>query len=256
MPPISVVIITYNEERNIERCLRAVEGIADEIIVLDSLSTDITSQICRGFGATVIEQPFLGYVAQKNKAVEHASYDHILSLDADEVLSEELRRSILAIKNNWQHDGYCFNRLTNYCGSWIRHCSWYPDRKLRLFDRRTGKWCGDTIHERYLLDNGAKPRHLTGDLLHYSYDSIDQHIEQIRKFTTIMADVQWRKGNKPGVAKLLLNPLWCFFRQYFVRLGFLDGYHGLVVCILSAVANFIKYAKTRELFSSKGLPDA
>lgn len=252
MQPISVVIITYNEEHNIKRCLQAVDGIADEIVVLDSCSTDRTVEICRSFGAVVIEQPFLGYVEQKNRALEHATYPHVLSLDADEVLSDELRRSIIEVKNNWQFDGYCFNRLTNYCGTWVRHSGWYPDRKLRLFDKRAGQWCGDTIHERFQLTNGGTPHHIAGDLLHYSYNSIDQHIEQIRKFTTIMAEVQYRKGKRPPIAKLIGNPLWCFINQYFLRRGFLDGFHGLVISVLSAAANFIKYAKTRELFRLQG----
>ena len=253
MLPLSVVIITFNEERNIERCLAAVQGIADEVVVLDSCSTDRTVEICRSFGATVIEQPFLGYVDQKNRALEFACHNHVLSLDADEVLSDELRQSILAVKGNWQHDGYCFNRLTNYCGSWVRHSGWYPDRKLRLFDRRAGKWCGDTIHERYLLDDGSQPHLIAGDLLHYSYDTIDQHLDQIKKFTTIMAQVQFQKGKRPGLVKLIFNPLWCFIRQYFIRLGFLDGFHGLVICVLSACANFVKYSKTRDLFRNQHL---
>ena len=252
MIPISIVIITYNEEKNIERCLRSVLDVADEIVVLDSLSTDRTKEICQQFNVTFIEQPFLGYVEQKNKALEFATYPHVLSLDADEALSDELKTSILEIKKNWQHDGYCFNRLTNYCGTWVRHCGWYPDRKLRLFDKRKGTWAGTMIHERYqLLDNSA-PQHISGDLLHYSYYTIDQHIEQIRKFTTTMAQVQFQKSKRPGLGKLVLNPLWCFIRQYFIRLGFLDGYHGLVICCLSACANFIKYAKTRELLSRQG----
>jgi len=254
MPPISVVIITFNEEHNIERCLRSVQGIADEIVVLDSLSTDRTAEICRSFGATVIEQPFLGYVEQKNKALEFATHPHILSLDADEVLSDELKVSILEIKKNWQYDGYSFNRLTNYCGTWVKHCNWYPDRKLRLFDKRKGKWSGDTIHERYLMNDGSAPQHISGDLLHYSYDTIDQHLDQIKKFTTIMAQVQFKNGKRPGLSKLVLNPLWCFFRQYIIRIGFLDGYHGLVICVLSACANFVKYSKTRELFANQEPP--
>jgi len=255
MPPISVVIITFNEEKNIERCLRAVQGIADEIIVLDSLSTDRTKEICQQFEVTFIEQPFLGYVEQKNKALEYTTFPHILSLDADEVLSDELKESILNIKNNWLFDGYCLNRLTNYCGSWVYHCGWYPDQKLRLFDKRKGKWQGNTIHERYLLNDNSAPQHISGDLLHYSYYSIDQHIDQIKKFTTMMAQVQFQKGKKPGWGKIILNPLWCFIRQYFIRLGFLDGYHGLVICTLSACANFIKYAKTRDLFSAQSTPE-
>ncbi len=251
MVPISVVIITFNEEKNIERCLRAIADVADEIIILDSLSTDRTREICSKFKVTFIEQPFLGYVEQKNKALEYATYPHVLSLDADEVLSDELKKSILEVKNNWQHDGYSFNRLTNYCGTWVRHCGWYPDRKLRLFDKRKGAWTGNTIHERYLLNDSREPKHIAGDLLHYSYYTIDQHLDQIKKFTTMMAQVQFDKGRRPGFMKLVLNPLWCFIRQYIIRLGFLDGYHGLVICILSAVANFIKYAKTRDMFSAR-----
>ena len=251
MVPISVVIITFNEEKNIERCLRAIADVADEIIVLDSLSTDRTREICKQYKVTFIEQPFLGYVEQKNKALEYATYPHVLSLDADEVLSDELKKSIIEVKNNWQHNGYSFNRLTNYCGTWVRHCGWYPDRKLRLFDKRKGAWAGNTIHERYLLNNNSEPKHIAGDLLHYSYYTIDQHLDQIKKFTTMMAQVQFEKGKRPGFMKLVLNPLWCFIRQYIVRLGFLDGYHGLVICALSAVANFVKYAKTRDLFSDR-----
>lgn len=249
MTPVSVVIITFNEENNIERCLDSVQGIADEIIVLDSLSTDRTREICQQFKVTFIEHPFLGHVEQKNRALEYATYPHVLSLDADEALSGELKESIRAVKENWHHDGYSFNRLTNYCGTWVRHCGWYPDRKLRLFDKRKGAWVGDNPHDRYQLDGNTAPRHISGDLLHYSYYSIDQHIDQIKKFTTIMAQVQFRKGKCPGLWRLVLNPLWCFIRQYVVRLGFLDGYHGLIICSLSACANFIKYAKTRELFS-------
>jgi glycosyltransferase involved in cell wall biosynthesis len=248
MTPLSVVIITFNEEKNIERCLRSVQGVADEIIVLDSLSTDRTEEICRRFKVTFISQPFLGYVEQKNKALEFASHPHVLALDADEALSDELCAAILDIKNDWRHDSYCFNRLTNYCGSWVRHCGWYPDRKLRLFDKRRGKWAGSNPHDRFIMDDRATPQHLRGDLLHYSYYSIGQHLAQIEKFTTIMALEQFHKGKYPGLAKLVLNPLWCFIRQYIVRLGFLDGYHGLVICCLSACANFVKYAKTRELF--------
>jgi glycosyltransferase involved in cell wall biosynthesis len=255
MIPISVVIITFNEEKNIERCLRSVQGVADEIIVLDSLSTDRTREICQQFKAKFFEQPFLGYVEQKNMALEFAANPHVLSLDADEVLSDGLRKSILEVKGNWQHDGYCFNRLTNYCGAWVHHCGWYPDRKLRLFDKRKGTWAGDTIHERYQLNDNSTPQLISGDLLHYSYYTIDQHIDQIKKFTTMMAQVQFQKGKRPGFWKLVLNPLWCFIRQYFVRFGFLDGYHGLVICSLSSCANFIKYAKTRELFSGQGRPN-
>ena len=251
MISLSVVIITFNEENNIERCLRSVQGVADEIIVLDSLSTDRTKEICRQFKVTFIEQPFLGYVEQKNRALEYATHPHVLSLDADEALSDELRKSILEVKNMWQDDGYTFNRLTNYCGSWVRHCGWYPDRKLRLFDKRKGSWVGDNPHDRYMLHNSPKPQHIKGDLLHYSYYSISQHLDQIQKFTSIMAQAQFQKEKCPTLLKTIVNPLWCFVRQYLAQGGFLDGYHGLIICTLSACANFVKYTKTRELFLSQ-----
>lgn len=252
MTPLSVVIITFNEEKNIERCICSVRDIADEIIVLDSLSSDRTKDICLKYNVIFHEQPFLGYVEQKKRALELASYPHVLSLDADEALSDELKASVLEIKNNWQHDGYCFSRLTNYCGSWIYHCGWFPDRKLRLFDKRKGAWTGDSIHERFKLYDGSAPVYIPGNLHHYSYYSIDQHVDQIMKFTAIMAQVQYRKNKYPGFLKLVASPTWCFIRQYFVRLGFLDGFHGLVVCSLSACSSFIKYSKTRELFSNQG----
>ena len=156
MTPISVVIITFNEEKNIGRCLESVKNIADEIVVLDSFSTDKTEEICLQHGASFFQHPFDGHIEQKNRAITYATYPHILSLDADEVLSPELEQSIKAVKENWQADGYYFNRLTNYCGKWIRHCGWYPDRKLRLWDSRKGKWGGVNPHDKYMLEPNAK----------------------------------------------------------------------------------------------------
>jgi len=226
--------------------------VADEIVVLDSLSTDRTKEICHRFKVIFIEQPFLGYVDQKNKALEFASYPHVLSLDADEALSDELAKSILEVKNNWNYDGYCFNRITNYCGTWINHCGWYPDRKLRLFDKRKGTWSGKIVHENYVLNDNSAPEFISGDLLHYSFNSITQHVDKIKDFSSLGAKVQFQKGKCPGLWKLILNPLWCFIHRYFVKLGFLDGYNGLVICCLSAFANFIKYSMTRELFIACG----
>jgi len=140
MPKLSVVIITLNEEKNIGRCLESVKDIADEIVIVDSFSTDRTEEICLRYNARFIKHEFVGHIEQKNWAIEQASYLHVLSLDADEELSERLKKSILEVKGNWKHDGYYFNRLTNYCGKWIRHTSWYPARKLRLWDRSKGKW--------------------------------------------------------------------------------------------------------------------
>jgi glycosyltransferase involved in cell wall biosynthesis len=245
---ISCVIITKNEERNIERCIKSVREIADDIVVIDSLSTDKTKEICLSLNVRFIEQPFLGYIEQKNKALEHSLYPYVLSLDADEALSEELLVSIKQVKKHWQTDGYFFNRRTNYCGKWIRHCGWYPDQKLRLFDKRKGQWEGKNPHDKYTLFSGASQSFLKGDILHYSYYSIDQHIDQIKKFTNIMAQESFKNGKKPSYARLIFSPFIKFIKSYFIQAGFLDGHYGFIICILSSCATFLKYIKTYELF--------
>ncbi len=251
MNEISAVIITYNEERNIGRCLESLQGVADEIVVVDSFSTDKTEKICQGYGVRFIRHPFDGYMEQKNWAAAQAAYDRVLSLDADEALSEELKSSILSVKNNWQHEGYYFNRLTNYCGQWIRHLGWYPDRKLRLWDRRRGSWEGKGLHEIFLLHAGYKAGFLKGDILHYSYYSIRGHIEQVNKFTDIGADTAFKNGKEAPLGIIIFNPLWKFFRDYIIKLGFLDGYYGLVISVISAQATFLKYVKLRELIKNR-----
>src|SRR6476620_7997347 len=156
MIKLSVVIITFNEERNIGRCLKSVKEVADEIVVLDSFSKDKTREICESHGARFIQHAFDGHIQQKNRAITFAAYPHILSLDADEALDETLIDSIKKIKQNFTKDGYYLNRLTNYCGHWVRHCGWYPDRKLRLADSRKGHWTGVNPHDKYELFEGDK----------------------------------------------------------------------------------------------------
>ena len=154
MTPVSVVIITFNEEHNIARCLDSVKGIADEIVIVDSFSKDKTKEICLSYGAKFIENKFEGHIQQKNFAITQAKYPHILSLDADEALDEKLRNSISEVKKNFVHDGYYMNRLTNYCGKWVHHSGWYPDTKLRLWDSRKGQWAGVNPHDKYELTTG------------------------------------------------------------------------------------------------------
>ncbi|MFI5196474.1 MAG: glycosyltransferase family 2 protein, partial [Chitinophagales bacterium] len=183
---ISIVIITLNEERNLARCLDSVKDVADEIIIVDSYSTDNTTAIARNYNAKIIEHAFMGYGEQKNFADSQAAHDWILSLDADEALSPELQKSILEIKKDPRYDVYQMPRLTNYCGRWIKHCGWYPDKKLRLFNRTTGAWKGGKIHEYWALhDTKQNAGALQGNLLQYSYYSISDHIKVIDKFTEI-----------------------------------------------------------------------
>ncbi len=243
---LSVVIITFNEEANIARCLQALGDVADEILVVDSFSADNTVAICQAHGARVVQNAFAGYVEQKNFATDQARFDHVLQLDADEVLTDELRRSIQQVKANWQHAAYALARLTNYCGTWVRHGGWYPDRKLRLYDRRLGRWEGLLLHEHYEVQPGQTTGQLAGDALHYSYHSIAQHISQLNKFTSITAQERALKGKtRVTVFHLVVKPLWKFVHGYVFRLGFLDGFAGLSIAAISAAGVFLKFAKLK-----------
>lgn len=245
---ISALVITLNEENNIERCLNSLEGVADEIVVIDSYSKDRTAEICQDRGVVFIQHRFEGHIEQKNYALSLANNDCVLSLDADEALSPTLRRSILAVKNNWANDGYSVNRLTGYCGRWIRHCGWYPDKKLRLWDRRKGRWGGMNPHDHVVMEKNCRLGHLSGDLLHYSYPSIKHHISQINTFSGIAARAAFHKGRKSNILlDICLNPALTFFKKYILKLGFLDGYEGFVISVSTAYGKFLKYIKLREL---------
>jgi len=251
MPGISVVIITLNEERNIARCIKSVQGLADEVLVVDSHSTDRTCELAIGLGSRVISHDWQGYAATKNFANSQAKYDHILSLDADEALSDSLKQSILEIKERWPRDFYTMNRLTNYCGNWIRHCGWYPDRKLRLFNRNIGRWTGEIIHEVVTMDINTTSQHLKGDLLHYSYYSLADHIKQADRFTDLTAQEAYLKGKNSSRLKIFVAPKVKFIRDFFFNLGFLDGFYGYTVCRISALATWLKYKKLRQLHFDK-----
>lgn len=251
MPEISAVIITLNEELNIERCLQSVKEIADEIVVVDSFSTDRTEEFCLKFGAKFTRHPFEGYIEQKSYVITQASYDYVLLIDADEALSDELRASILTVKQNWTHDGYNFNRLNHYCGRWIRHSGWYPDRKIRLFDRRKASVKGKNPHDEIVMANGSTMKFLNGDLLHYTYLSVDDHIQQINRFIGIQARDNFERGKKVGYLSIFFSPVYKFIRHYFFRLGFLDGYYGYLICRNMAYSTFLKHAKLKALWKIK-----
>ena len=248
MPEISAVIITLNEEKNIERCINSVREIADEIIVVDSFSTDKTEEICKRLQVSFSKHAFEGYIEQKNYAISTASNDFVLLIDADEALDEELQAEILKVKNNRTHDGYEFNRLNSFCGQWIRHSGWYPDRKLRLYDRRKASIKGRNPHDEVVMDTGATKKHLKGDLLHYTYLSVEDQIKQINRFTEIQAKENFERGKKPSCLSILFSPCYKFIRHYFFKLGFLDGYYGYLICRNMAYSTFLKHAKLKALW--------
>ncbi|MGZ6501280.1 MAG: glycosyltransferase family 2 protein, partial [Bacteroidia bacterium] len=249
MIKLSVVIITYNEEKNLERCLLSVKEVADEIVVLDSFSTDKTQSIAEKHGAKFFQHKFDGHIQQKNRAITYASSPFVLSLDADEALDETLSASILEVKKDFKKDGYYMNRLTNYCGHWVKHCGWYPDKKLRLWDSRKGTWTGINPHDKYeLFEGDEKTGQLKGDILHYSYYSVEDHYKQVEYFTNIASKAFVEKGKKAPVFKLIVNPVAKFIDHYFLHLGFLDGKAGYRISKISAYATYLKYKKIRQIY--------
>lgn len=247
---LSGVVITFNEEINIARCLDSLKNVVDEIIVVDSYSTDKTAEICRSYGVNFIQNEFKGHIEQKNFAIQKASYDHVLSLDADEVLSLPLQESILKFKDTDQLNGaFQVSRLTSYCGSWIRHCGWYPDRKIRLWDRRQGAWGGVNPHDKVILDASVQLSLLKGDLLHYSYPTIESHVRQLDKFSSIAAVEKFKRGKKVNVlVHIILYPFFIFLKTYFLKGGILDGYYGFIISINNAYYRFLKYIKLKRLY--------
>ncbi|TGV02990.1 glycosyltransferase family 2 protein [Flavivirga rizhaonensis] len=247
MIKISGVIITFNEEEHLEKCLKSLVGVVDEIVVVDSFSTDKTPEICEAYNVNFIQNKFDGYIEQKNYALSHAKYDYILSLDGDEALSDTLKKSILKVKEHWSFDGYYCNRLNNYCGQWIKHSDWYPDKKLRLFKKGNGEWKGINPHDRYTLKKGLKAGKLKGDLLHWIYRDYKEHNLKVENFSSIAAQAYYDLGKKSSLWKILFNPTWAFFKAYFLRLGFLDGLNGFIICVQTFNVTFLKYIKLYRL---------
>jgi glycosyltransferase involved in cell wall biosynthesis len=246
MHKISAVIITFNEEKNISRCLDSIVGVADEIIIIDSYSTDNTKAICAKYKVNFVEAEWLGYSKSKNLGIENSHFSYILSLDADEALSETLKTQILKEKEKGLKNAYSFNRLSNYCGKWIRHGDWYPDRKMRLWNKEDGEWEGE-IHESVKLREGISVSRLKGDIHHYSYYSINEHIDQVNKYSSLSAQALKRKNKRAGFIKLVISPYIQFGRSYIVKLGFLDGFEGFAIALITAFGTFLKYAKLRKM---------
>lgn len=238
---ISATIVTLNEERNIARAIESLRA-ADEIVVVDSGSTDRTREIAAGLGARVIEERWRGYAAQKNFAAGRASFDWILSIDADESVSEELEGEILELKTRTPDcAGYSMPRLAQYLGRWILHGGWYPDRKIRLYDRTRAEWTGDYVHESVTV-RGRVGR-LEGKLLHFTCDSLSEHLRTLDRYTTLAARELIDRGVEIPLRRLAVDPVWTFIRTWVIRRGFLDGAQGLAIAWMAALYTFLKYAK-------------
>jgi glycosyltransferase involved in cell wall biosynthesis len=256
MTKLSATIITFNEEANIGRCLLSLKDVADEIVVVDSYSTDRTKEICQSFSVLYIERPFPGYIEQKNFALSNASHEYVLSLDADESLSDKLKESILTEKaKGFTSEAYTVNRYNFYCGRWIRHGTYYPDRKLRLLRKSKGQWGGQNPHDKIIVSADLTVKQLDGDLLHYTYQSFEEHNRQTDRFSTIAAKALFDKARPSSYLKLLFHPAWAFFKGYIIRLGFLDGFEGYMIARFTALQSFLKYAKLIRLNNEARKPD-
>lgn len=246
---ISATIIACNEERNIARAIESLRC-CDEILVVDSGSTDRTVEIARKLGARVIEMEWRGYAGQKNFASDQASYDWVLSIDADESLSEALEAEIWQIKKTGpQYDAYTMPRLAQYLGRWILHSGWYPDRKIRLFDRRKARWEGDYVHESVVVQGTVG--HLESNLLHFTCNSLTEHLRTMDRYTTLAAEQLVDQKAKITWRRIVLDPLWTFFKTYFLKQGFRDGLEGLCIAYMAAFYNFVKYAKARFMQNAR-----
>ncbi len=244
---LSAAIITFNEERNIERCILSLQNVVDEILVVDSFSKDNTEAICKKYNVRFIQNKFEGHIQQKNYALEKSTGDWVLSLDADEALDSTLREAILELKSNPIDNGYSMNRLTNYCGQWVRHCGWYPDTKVRLVKRGFAKWGGINPHDKLELLNNEKHGHLRGDILHYSYYTQAEHLKQIDYFGDIAAKELNARGRISNWPLVVIKTLAQFAKSYLIKAGFLDGRLGFTVSRLTAYGTYLKYLKLMRL---------
>lgn len=247
---ISAVIITHNEADHLPTCLDSIQGLVDEIIVVDAESDDATEEICKQHGLRFFSRKWTNYSDSKNFGNAQAKFPYILSIDADEALSEELQASIRTCKPSLS-GAYRFPRKNIYCGQWIRHCGWYPDHKLRLFPKDKARWEGEYVHEKIQLDPTCQISLLEGDLIHHTNDSLDDHIDRIRGYADLHAQALFVQGKRSNWRRLWLVPLYRFFRMYVIQQGFREGYLGFQLCKVSAFAVFLKYAKLKHLWDEQ-----
>jgi glycosyltransferase involved in cell wall biosynthesis len=243
---LSVIVITKNEEANIRDCLQSVRW-ADELVVLDSGSTDRTASIARELSARVYEAEWEGFGRTKSRALSKATQEWVLSLDADERVPEELASEIQNILRNEQASvsGYSVPRKSYFLGRWIRHCGWYPGRVVRLFKRGAGEFTDSAVHEALTINGNVGE--LKHDLIHHTDPNLFHYFEKFNRYTSLSAEELFAEGNRASVVHMIVRPWWTFIRMYLLKRGFLDGIQGFILCMLSAAYVFTKYAKLWEL---------
>lgn len=248
MEQISAVVITQDEERNIQRCIDSLHGVADEVVVVDSGSTDDTETICRAAGARFVPHAWEGFSGQKNYANSLATHPWILSIDADEALSDRLRATLLTMKENGldADTAYSVGRLNNYCGQWLHHGGWYPDEHVRLWQKDGTVWEG-VVHEQLHYSRPLKRVHLDGDLLHYTYYTVDEHVRRTAKYATLAGEKAFAQGRRCGMGAVVFKPVGTFLKNYLLKGGFRDGAMGFTSARISAFYTLVKYARLFEL---------
>ena len=251
MQPLSTVIMTYNEAENIERCIRSVKSFSDEILVVDSFSSDQTVEIAKSLGAIVLQHRFEGYIEQRRFIIEKASNDFVFTLDADEEASDALQNEILDIKKEPKHRHYSINRLNKIGEIWIYHGAWHPDWKLRLFFKNEVKVIGSQPHDRIIAVNSEKSKKLKSKLLHYSDNDLEDRVQTTNKHSTSAANSLFQKGKKTNLLRILIKPPFRFLSDYFLKFGFLDGRMGYFLAKTNAQYVFLREIKLWELWKNQ-----
>lgn len=246
MKNLSAIIITKNEALNIERCISAIKHVTKEIIVIDAFSTDETVKIAEENGAWVIQKKWEGYSKTKNFGITKSNNDWILSIDADEVLSGEL---IQSINNLTPVNGFAYelDRINNFCGKWINHSGWYPDWKIRLFNKTSAYWVGAFVHEKLKFTKPTEIERLKGKLYHFSYDNLEDHNQRIEKYATLSAAEMHAKGIQSVPTKMYLSPIVRFLKTLVIKRAFLDGKNGWIISRRNAKLVYLKYKKLKAL---------
>jgi len=244
-PTISVIIIAKNAEKTIYKCLNSL-SFSSEIIVLDSGSTDQTKEICRQFTNLVFETDWQGFGIQKNRALEKATSDWVLSIDADEEISKELALEIQQIIREEKFTAFYLPRLSNYCGKWMKHGGWYPDYVLRLWKRGTARFSNDIVHEKVVVEKG-ETGYLKQPLLHYAYDNLESVLEKMNRYSLLGAQMAFEKGKKSSLRKAIVHGIGTFLKGYVLKLGFLDGKEGFILAVSNAEGCYYRYLKLMYL---------